>query len=72
MLIEKPGQYITHGGYFADVYEIRGAYCIGWITLKNGGRKTGLWQAEHGTIMGGSPEDDLEEYIGPFGEPTIQ
>jgi hypothetical protein len=72
MLIDKPGQYITHGGYFADVYEIRGAYCIGWITLKNGGRKAGLWQAEHGTIMGGTPEDDLEEYIGPFAEPTIQ
>jgi hypothetical protein len=31
-----------------------------------------MWRIEHGAIMGGTPNDDLVEYIRPFDEPTIQ
>jgi hypothetical protein len=72
MSIDKRGHYLTHGGYQADVYVIRGAYCIGWITLQDGSRKTGMWRIEQGTIMGGTPDDDLVELVRPFEEPAIQ
>jgi hypothetical protein len=64
--VEKDGHYVTRGSLLAEVYELRGAYCMGFVHLADGSRKTAMWQIEQGAIMGGSPERDLVEYVRPF------
>jgi len=64
-------RYRTAAGADADVYEIRGAYCLGYVKLPEG-QKTAIWRTEHGGIMGGTPDHDLMEYIGPFERDTVQ
>ncbi len=49
------------------MYVIRGAYCMGWL-YPTGGKKTAIWRSESGSVMGGTRDHDLAEYIGPFEE----
>jgi hypothetical protein len=70
--VEKTGHYVTGGGYQAEVYEIRAAYCLGFVWPRDAGRTPAIWRVENGTIMGYMPGCELVQYIGPFEQPTVQ
>ena len=72
MRIAKDGHYITRGRTAAEVYELRGEYCIGFVWTKSGTRKAALWRTEQGTILSGMPDEDLVEYVRPFEKLPVQ
>lgn len=72
MRIEKDGHYLTRGNTKAEVYDLRGAYCMGFVWTADGTRTPAIWRVEHGSVMNGIADRDLVEYVGPFAQPVVQ
>jgi hypothetical protein len=70
--IERDGHYITRAKTPAEVYDIRGSYCAGFVWTQTGQHKAAIWRRERGFIMNDRADMDLVEFMRPFEQRTIQ
>jgi hypothetical protein len=65
MQIQSPGRYSARCFATAEVFAIRGKYCIGYVTYNNQVKNAAVWLAEDGTRVDGLKDEDLIKFVGP-------
>jgi hypothetical protein len=65
MHIESPGIYSARGYAIAEVFAIRGKYCLGYVTHAGDTKKATVWLVQDGTKVGGPSDEDLLEFVRP-------
>jgi hypothetical protein len=65
MQIQSPGRYSARCFARAEVFAIRGKYCIGYVTYNNQIKNAAVWLAEDGTRVDGLKDEDLIRFVGP-------
>jgi hypothetical protein len=64
MQIESVGMYRARGYPSAEVFAIRGNYCLGYVVHPFELKKAAVWRVKDGTRVNGPAEEDLLELIG--------
>jgi hypothetical protein len=65
MQIQSPGRYSARCFATAEVFAIRGKYCIGYVTYNNQVKNAAVWLAEDGSRVDGLKDEDLIKFVGP-------
>ena len=71
MRIESIGMYSARGRASAEVFAIRGNYCLGYVVKPLEIKKAAVWNVKDGTRVNGPAEEDLLDFIG-FAKPRIK
>lgn len=71
MRIESVGMYRARGYASAEVFAIRGNYCLGYVVHPLELKKAAVWRVKDGTRVNGPADEDLLELIG-FAKPRVK